>query len=111
MKKLLIALMLLLFAVPAMGATLTFTWMANTEPDLAGYILVENGVILHIIDKADTTYQMESNEGLRVYYLAAFDYTGNVSDPSEPAIYGEGSVIGGGDSTAPTKINFTLTVQ
>jgi len=111
MKKLLIVLMLLLFAVPCFGATLTFTWTANTEPDLAGYILVENGVILHIIGKADTTYQMESNEGLRVYYLAAFDYTGNVSDPSEPAIYGEGSVIGGGDSTAPTKINFTLTVQ
>ena len=109
MKKLLIALMLLLFAVPVMGATLTFTWTANTEPDLAGYLLYRNGQYVKTVQASETSCTSESVEGLSVYYLTAFDTSANESEPSDVATYIEAS--GTVDTTPPAKINFTLTVQ
>ncbi len=108
MKKLLIVSMLL-FAVPCFGKTLTFTWDANTEPDLQAYNLYRNGQYVKTIPKTETSCTEESQPGVSVYYLTAFDTSGNESEPSNVAYYVETSA--NTDTTPPTKINFTLTVQ
>ena len=109
MKKFIIALLIILFTVPAFGATLHFTWTANTEPDLAGYNLYRNGQFVKTLQKDATECTDESHEGFSVYYLTAFDTSGNESDPSDVATYVEASTTT--DTTPPAKINFTLTVQ
>ena len=108
MKKLII-LLLLLFAVPCLGATVTLSWTANTEPDLAGYLLYRNGVYVKTLAKDATECTDETQEGLNVYTLTAFDTSGNESEKSDPAVYIEASATT--DTTPPAKINFTLTVQ
>ena len=102
MKKLLIVLLLLLFAVPCFGTTLTFTWTANTEPDLAGYNLYRNGSYVQTLQADATTCTAESENGLGVWYLTAFDDSGNESDRSDVAVHVEDT--GSHDTSAPGRI-------
>lgn len=80
-------------ARPQPGNIIDVTWQANSEPDLAGYLLYRNGVLVnasaevageptpHLIDA--TTYADESLfDGTYEYYLLAVDNAGNLSVPS-----------------------------
>jgi len=89
MKKLLITLLLLLFAVPALGATthITATWTANTETDLAGYCLFFQGSQIADIAVPATEWQGEvdlDDGGNNVFELTAYDDADNESVKSDP---------------------------
>jgi len=112
MKKiLLLAVLLLALAAPCFGATLTFTWTANTETDLAGYNLYKNAQYVKTIEKTETTCTDEITEdGFYIYYLTAFDFSANESEKSTPVYYKQGTAVSN-DTTPPTKVNFSFTVQ
>jgi VCBS repeat-containing protein len=71
----------------------TITWQANTEQDLAGYLLYRNGQLVNVDGVvigelkpyllAGTTYLDASlPDGIFIYSLLAMDEAGNVSGPS-----------------------------
>ena len=68
-------------AVPGEGQV-TLTWTANTEPDLAGYVLLRDGV--QIATPTGTTYTDRGlvNDRSYAYALVAVDAGGNRSDPA-----------------------------
>jgi subtilase family serine protease/Tol biopolymer transport system component/fibronectin type 3 domain-containing protein len=77
----------------ASGSDIHVTWQANTEPDLAGYLLYRNGELANVTGTVIgelTPYLLgvtaytdtELADGTYAYYLAAMDTTGNLSGPS-----------------------------
>jgi len=71
----------------------TVVWQANTEPDLAGYLLYRNdqvanveGIVIGDLKSyliTGTTYLDEAlPDGAFTYYLVAMDAAGNISDGS-----------------------------
>ncbi len=80
-------------AQPQPGNTIDVTWQANSEPDLAGYLLYRNGVLANastevagelasrLID-ATTYTDAALFDGTYEYYLLAMDNAGNLSAPS-----------------------------
>ncbi len=82
----------LLTAVPN-GSDVTLTWKANTESDLAGYLLYRNDQLANVTGivvgnlkpymLTGTTYVDKAlPDGKFKYYLVAMDQAGNTSDPS-----------------------------
>jgi flagellar hook assembly protein FlgD/fibronectin type 3 domain-containing protein len=74
----------------------SLNWNANTEPDLAGYLLYRDGVLVNQIDPSDnsirpyllvgTTYLDKARpDGSPVYTVVAVDKADNLSDRSDPA--------------------------
>ena len=94
MKKIFLALMIILFAVSTYAATIniTFIWDKNTESDLAGYNLYQSNIssdyssdpsAIIMGDTNQYTYQTEMESGIPSYFvLTAFDMSGNESDYS-----------------------------
>ena len=80
-----IALLLLLFAVPVMGATynITATWIANSESDIAGYHLFLGDILIATIDAPAHEWigEVDVNDG-DIFYLSAFDNQENESEKS-----------------------------
>ena len=108
MKRLLTILAILMFAAPAMAATveLNFAWDKNTETDLAGYRLYYSGtagsyvkgttsanflksIIVSGGTHPNTTLQQISgSEGQKIYFvLTAYDTSGNESGFSNEVNY------------------------
>ncbi len=82
----------LISAVPD-NANVTVTWLANTEPDLAGYLLYRNDRLVNasgtVIENLKvylingTTYlDKDLPDGTSEYFLYAMDEAGNISDQS-----------------------------
>ena len=82
----------------AMAAEVTFTWDANTEPDLAGYNLYQSDVSggyvfgggneIATIPAGTETYIEYISEGGWYWVLTAFDTNGNESGSSnEVSLY------------------------
>ncbi len=83
-------------AATASGADVTLTWNANTETDLAGYLLYRNGRLVNASGPVvgsltpylltATTYVDHSlPDGTFTYQVYAVDRAGNLSGPSGPA--------------------------
>ena len=83
----------MLLTATATGSDVTVTWKANTEPDLAGYLLYRNDQLANVSGTvignlqpyliAGTTYLDKAiADGKSKYYLVAMDFAGNTSDPS-----------------------------
>lgn len=75
------------------SANVNLTWRANTEQDLAGYLLYRNDQLVNATGNvvgnlkayliAAVTYSDQNlPDGKYSYYLVAMDKSGNVSDPS-----------------------------
>jgi Tol biopolymer transport system component/flagellar hook assembly protein FlgD len=82
-----------LLSVVADGADVTVQWQANTEPDLAGYLLYRNDEIANVEGMvigdlsayliSDTTYlDRDLPDGRFRYYVVAVDEAGNMSEES-----------------------------
>ncbi len=82
-----------LLSVVADGADVTVHWQANTEPDLAGYLLYRNEQIVNAGGMVagdltpylirDTQYEDKGlPDGKFMYYLVAVDEAGNMSEES-----------------------------
>jgi len=83
---------LLLTAIPD-GSSVALTWQANSEPDLAGYLVYrggklanESGTVVgdltpYLITGLDFA-EVNVPDGTHVYYLVAMDRAGNSSDQS-----------------------------
>ncbi|NOZ67934.1 MAG: hypothetical protein GXP46_01490, partial [Deferribacteres bacterium] len=82
-----------LVSAVADNSDVTVSWQANTEPDLAGYLLYRNGMLVNVpgLVTGDlrpylltgTTYPDEAlPDGTFTYYLVAMDNAGNTSEPS-----------------------------
>jgi hypothetical protein len=82
----------LISAVPN-NSDVTLTWKANTEPDLAGYLLYRNdqlanvsgiviGSLLPYLVSGTTYVDKALPDGKFKYSLVAMDLAGNMSDPS-----------------------------
>lgn len=82
----------LLSAVPT-GSNINVQWQANTEPDLAGYLLYNNDLVANvrrIVIGSLTPYLISATnfadqglpDGIQRYTLFAVDKAGNISDPS-----------------------------
>jgi len=92
-KATLISIVLIVaWACIAMAAEVTFTWDANTEPDLAGYQLYQSdasgdyifggGNHVFSIQAGIETCVLDVSEGGWYWVLTAFDTSGNESGPS-----------------------------
>ena len=93
MKKLIIILSILFFAGAAWAGTVTLNWNPNSETDLAGYRIYQDGVqaveIACLANDA-TCCEWTSGElaeGDYSWYATAFDTSGNESDPSNTVTY------------------------
>ncbi|MEA5113120.1 MAG: CARDB domain-containing protein [Geobacteraceae bacterium] len=82
-----------LLAANPSGASVSLSWQANSEPDLAGYLLYRNGqlanfsgVVVGNLKPYLLTGASYVNsalpDGRHVYYLVAVDQAGNLSEPS-----------------------------
>jgi hypothetical protein len=59
------------------------TWDANTESDLAGYKVYENGVAIGECPTPNNSFTYTISTGTkRTWYVTAFDTAGNESGPS-----------------------------
>lgn len=84
---LLIAVMILFFAVASPAAILSLSWEPNTEPDLAGYKIYydknHSGSFQNVVDVGNvveyTLVGLESGETYR-FALTAYDFFNNESD-------------------------------
>lgn len=94
--KLILTIILCAIFFPAMGfaASILVNWNANTESDLAGYIVyygVQSGVYSAAVDvNKVTSYQINNATTGATYYIAlsAYDTSGNESNLStEASIY------------------------
>ncbi|SFP84344.1 fibronectin type 3 domain-containing protein [Geodermatophilus dictyosporus] len=61
-------------------------WAANTEPDLAAYVVLRNGVEVTRVTGTSYTDTGLANDTPHAYRLAAVDAYGNVSPASDPAV-------------------------
>ena len=91
MKRILIAIVLVLAMVTVGWALSTFSWDANTETDLAGYHLYRSdtsGVYtlgsgwIADIPAGTETFDYEVPEGTWYFVMTAYDTTGNESGSS-----------------------------
>ena len=90
MRRILTAIVLsFMFIAPAGAANLELAWNANTEPDLAGYIVYYGASSRNYTDWVDVGYVTSARiTGLGddteyFFALAAYDYYGNDSDFSD----------------------------
>lgn len=63
-------------------ARIELEWTANTEPDLAGYLIYQNGVLLFTTPLKDTKFTVSgglSYTSDTSFYIVAVDKSGNVS--------------------------------
>jgi len=80
MRILLSTLLILALASMTLAAGPTkVSWDANSEPDLAGYRVYVNGVVVG--ETTDTTFPLPANSEGDVW-VTAVDTSGNESDPS-----------------------------
>lgn len=94
MKKLLFAVLIILFAATAYAqiVNITFMWDKNTESDLAGYYLYQSNMsgdyssdasAVIMADANTYTHQTDMESGVPLFFvLTAFDTSGNESDYS-----------------------------
>lgn len=109
MKRLIVILAILIFAAPALAATveLKFTWDKNTESDLAGYRVYMSAtsgsyvkgttspnyltgvtVTMPSVHPNEVLKQITGTEGQKIYFvLTAYDTTGNESGFSNEVNY------------------------
>jgi hypothetical protein len=86
-------LVFFIFPVHAFGGEVTFTWDANTEPDLAGYIVyygTSSGNYTRSVDVGNNTEytQTELQDGVTYYFAStAYDTAGNESGFSNQIVY------------------------
>ncbi len=67
------------------GGVIDVTWTPSDAPDLAGYLLFRDGEL--IADTSATSYEDTSAGAVeRTYVVRAYDESGNLSVPSEPAV-------------------------
>lgn len=90
MKRALFALCLWLIAysLQLSAQTVTASWAPNTEDDLVGYLLyagTTSGRYDQQFQTTDTSYKVDGLAVGQTYYFVvkAFDYSGNISGPSE----------------------------
>jgi len=99
-----LAMILLSLDHASAGTLIKLSWSANSEADLAGYRLqygTAAGTYTQTIDVGKiTSYQIQNLDATKTWYfvLRAFDYSGNVSQPSAE-VSGKPQVIAG---SAPT---------
>ena len=73
----------------ATAGSLIATWSANTEPDLAGYLVLygtESGKYTTEVDVKDTTRYVATDliDGQEYFFvIKAYDFSGNKSEPSD----------------------------
>jgi len=78
------------------GNDVTLTWNPNTEPDLDGYLLYRDGVLVNggsdtglpisaYVIKETTYLDAGVPDGDYFYTVEAIDLAGNISEPSDPA--------------------------
>ena len=90
MKKLIVILMIVLFPLIAVAQDKYLVWDANTESDLAGYRVwhhpigvPENSTIIDVGNVTEKRWsEMVTIEG-NIFWLTAYDTSGNESDPSK----------------------------
>jgi hypothetical protein len=82
---LLVLVIMLLVSVTSYAATIIVTWDANTESDLAGYGVYDNGVLAGSTGVLATpTFSiLNAVDGIHAITLDAFDITGNRSLKSD----------------------------
>src|SRR5262245_24669448 len=84
LKFLVFSLLVLVLTSRALAATVTLAWDANTEPDLAGYILHygnASGSYSTEVDVGNTTMAALSGfDGGQTYYFAATAYNVNKNE-------------------------------
>ena len=84
---------LLLFPLGTYGAEISLAWDANSEPDLAGYIIYygdASGDYSHSLDVGDVTeFTVTGLDDSGTYYFAAtaYDRDGNESAYSEELVH------------------------
>jgi len=88
--------LLLAVGLHAAPVTVTALWQPNTEPDLAGYVVVygsESGVYSYEVDTGlDTTLAIDWDNMSSLYAaVKAYDTSGNVSDLSEESVWSPGN--------------------
>lgn len=118
MKKILLLAMILL--IPSFvwaASSVTFTWDANTEPDLAGYRLYQaasSGVYIYdaahvvlTIPVGTTTGSIQSQDGTWFWVLTAYDTSGNESEPSNEVTESLDSIA----PDAPTGAKVTIIIK
>lgn len=109
MKKIIYFLIAIFISVNAWAASASFSWDANTEPDLAGYKIhwgTATGVYTNEIDvKNVTIFTVDSLPDGKLFFAAtAYDDAGNKSEYSN-------EVVVTFDSVAPGKpLNFKVTI-
>ena len=107
-KPIVLTGMLMLMASNALAYTqCTFTWNANSEPDLAGYRVYNATNNIQMLEVgAQTVAQLPAAQCAigDSFYLVAFDTSGNISGPSNTA-----TVL---DTEAPlAPAGFAVTIQ
>lgn len=115
MKRLILALCLLLIAsVVYAGTTVTLVWNANTEVDLKGYRIYQDGtlqapdIICPANDSSCCIWTSGTlTEGEHSWYATAFDGNGNESEPSDVVSYTVDTTAPG----APQDINITINLK
>ena len=113
MKRLFLILVCLLFMATTAfaGTTVSLIWSPNSESDLAGYKIYQDGVLQtpDITCPADDAsccewISQELTEGEHSWYATAFDIYGNESEPSN-------TVTATIDYTAPVPPNISITIN
>jgi fibronectin type 3 domain-containing protein len=115
MKKLLICLLIILWATVASAASsVTFEWDANPENDLAGYRLYQSnqsGVYgqtpISVIPAGTETVVLDISDGTYFWVLTAFDDNGNESTHSNEVTKSLDSIPPG----APTQLLIRIVVK
>ncbi|RLA81302.1 MAG: hypothetical protein DRG78_09415 [Epsilonproteobacteria bacterium] len=114
MKKLVLLVLLaitLLVPCSAFSASYSLTWTANTEPDLAGYLIYVNNNFVEAVDKDQLTYTLDVGDtSINVIFITAIDYSGNESEKSNTAfIINKTAVVN--DGIEPTKVQLSIIIQ
>ena len=79
----LLSFVLLLGYANAASWNVQMTWDPNSESDLAGYKVYENGVVIGECPAPNNSFTYTISTGAkRTWYVTAFDVAGNESGPS-----------------------------
>jgi len=114
MKKLIFATLvffiLVVTSIAWAGTTVSLIWTPNSEVDLAGYRMYQDGVqVVEIACPADDATccewtSTELTEGTHSWYATAFDNDKNESEPSNTVSYNV-------DLTAPSAPQISITIN